>query len=265
MDANGDFVITWQRYGSDGGSGLFGASYGGENGVYAKRYTKGGVAASNVFQVNQTTTGTEQNASVAMDAAGDFVITWESNQNGNYDVYARWYANTRSADFNTFDSATGLPITAPDPPYYGTLWPGLVEATNPIYGPNGEMTGEIMVNSTTAGDQRYPSVSMDDPGDAVVVWSGNGTGDSQGVFFQRYAQPTDDAPPTVAKVQSVDSSGNVGIAVDNDVIKAQSLLPCRYLQRSRLSSPGAECQELDVDAERQPNPRRHRQRAIRLK
>ena len=29
-----------------------------------------------------------------MDDAGDFTVTWESNQNGNYDVYARRYART---------------------------------------------------------------------------------------------------------------------------------------------------------------------------
>ena len=46
MDANGDFVITWNSYGHDGGSGKFGASYGGENGVFARRYTKGGMVAA---------------------------------------------------------------------------------------------------------------------------------------------------------------------------------------------------------------------------
>ena len=100
MDANGDFVITWNSYGHDGGSGKFGASYDGENGVFARRYTKGGVVISNVFQVNQTTAGNQQNASVAMDADGDFVVTWESGADDtNYDVYARWYAKTSAVDY----------------------------------------------------------------------------------------------------------------------------------------------------------------------
>ena len=88
--------------------------------------------------------------------------------------------------------------TSPPPPI--RLY---VVGTNPIYGPDGEMTGEILVNSTTAGDQRYPSVSMDDTGDAVVVWSGNGTGDSQGVFFQRFAKATDDIGPLVIETDYI--------------------------------------------------------------
>ncbi len=109
MDAAGDFVIAWTSYGHDGGSGKFGASYGGENGVYARRYTRGGVVSSNVFQVNQTTTGNQQNASVAMDADGDFVVTWESSTDGtNYDVYARWYAKTSAVNYyEDIDISTG--------------------------------------------------------------------------------------------------------------------------------------------------------------
>ena len=37
MDALGDYTIVWTSYGHDGGSGLNGASYNGENGVFAKR------------------------------------------------------------------------------------------------------------------------------------------------------------------------------------------------------------------------------------
>ncbi len=216
MDANGDFVVTWQSYGHDGGSGKFGASYGGENGVFARRYTKGGVVASNVFQVNQTTAGNQQNASVAMDAAGDFVVTWESAPDGgNYDVYARWYANTAAVNYADIDIDAGT-YTYPEPVWgVGT---NLMVGTNPIYGPNGEMTGEVLVNSTTAGDQRYPSVSLDGTGDAVVAWSGNGTGDSQGVFFQRFAKASDNAGPTVTGVKSVDPNKNVGVVVDNSTI-----------------------------------------------
>ena len=76
-------------------------------------------------------------------------------------------------DISTFNPVTGLPFPTFPEPVYGVGTNSIV-GTNPLYGPNGEMGGEVLVNSTTAGNQRFPSVSLDDTGDAVVVWSGNG-------------------------------------------------------------------------------------------
>ena len=51
--------------------------------------------------------------------------------------------------------------------------------------------GEVIVNATTSGNQLRAAVALHDSGDAVVVWDGAGTGDSTGVFMQRYqAVPT---------------------------------------------------------------------------
>ena len=114
------------------------------------------------FQVNQTTAATSRIAHVAMDADGDFVVTWESNADGtNYDIYARRYVSTTTAEYQTNVTNPNLPLLMPF-------------ATNPLYGLNGENGGEFLVNSTTAGDQRYPGVGMDDTGDIIVVWSGQG-------------------------------------------------------------------------------------------
>jgi len=42
------------------------------------------------------------------------------------------------------------------------------------------------VNTTTAGFQSYASVAVDDTGNFIVVWSGNGVGDNAGIFVQRF-------------------------------------------------------------------------------
>ena len=56
-----------------------------------------------------------------------------------------------------------------------------------LYDANGApQTGEILVNTTTANDQEQPAVAMDGAGNFVVVWSGNGMGDGDGVFAQRF-------------------------------------------------------------------------------
>ena len=59
-----------------------------DNGVYARRFSSNATPASEAFQVNQTTVGNQQNDTVAMDAAGDFVVSWETDQAGSYQVYA---------------------------------------------------------------------------------------------------------------------------------------------------------------------------------
>jgi len=80
MDSAGDFVITWSSYNTS-------------NDVFASRYSAAGTALGNSFPVNTHTTGNQQLPAVAMDAAGDFVIVWESaGQDGSgYAVYAQRY------------------------------------------------------------------------------------------------------------------------------------------------------------------------------
>ena len=68
MDASGDFVVTWDSYGQDG------SNYG----IYAQRYNAAGVTQGAEFRVNTYTSNGQHSPSVAMDAAGDFVVGWHS-------------------------------------------------------------------------------------------------------------------------------------------------------------------------------------------
>src|SRR6267378_942596 len=83
MDAAGGFVIAWQSNIQDG------SSYG----IYAQRYNASGVPQGGEFPVNSYTTGAQVKPSVGMDAAGGFVIAWQSDgQDGSsYGVYAQRY------------------------------------------------------------------------------------------------------------------------------------------------------------------------------
>src|SRR5262245_30697652 len=111
-DADGDFVVAWQSLGQDG-SGF---------GVYAKRYSAAGAPLGVEFRVNTYTTGHQYAQAVAMGAAGDFVVAWESYpQDGSgYGVYAQRY------------SAAGAPLG-----------------------------GEFRVNTFTADTQALPAAAMD--------------------------------------------------------------------------------------------------------
>ena len=75
IDTDGNFVITWQSNGQDGDG----------YGVYAQRYNSAGAVQGSEFRVNTYTTVSQSSPSVAMDASGDFIITWDSDgQDGDH-------------------------------------------------------------------------------------------------------------------------------------------------------------------------------------
>ena len=67
MDAAGDFVVTWVSSYQDGDSG----------GIFARRFTAAGGGFSQ-FLVNTAVSSTQNNATAAIDAPGNFVIGWET-------------------------------------------------------------------------------------------------------------------------------------------------------------------------------------------
>ncbi len=80
MDASGDFVIAW--------SGQLGGNWN----TYAAEFSAAGTPLTGVFAVSTPVNGQDQLiADVAMNANGDFVITWSGHQSGHWAVYAQEY------------------------------------------------------------------------------------------------------------------------------------------------------------------------------
>ncbi len=194
MDADGDFVVTWSSNGQDG-SGW---------GVYAQRYNAAGEALGNEFRVNTITSNSQQYSTVAMDADGDFVVTWSSNgQDGSgWGVYAQRYNTVGEAigdqfrvnsftsgsqEFSTvaMDADGDFAVTWSSNSQDGSGW-GLYAQR---YNAAGQALGnEFRVNSYTSGSQIYSKVAMDADGDFVVIWNSAGQdGSSYGVYAQRYS------------------------------------------------------------------------------
>lgn len=140
-DSAGAFVITWSHNAYDANGW----------GVFAQRYSASGVAQGAALHVNITTAGDQMYSSVALDATGNFVISWQSyGQDGSgWGVYAR--------RFNSFGTA---------------------------------QSSEIPVNTTTAGDQEYATVAMDPGGNFIVTWSSYGQGENNGwgVYARQFDQ-----------------------------------------------------------------------------
>jgi hypothetical protein len=69
MDAGGAFVVVWQSNTQDG-SGF---------GIFGQRYDAGGAPRASEFRVNTYAAHTQSVPAMAMDAAGNFVVVWQSD------------------------------------------------------------------------------------------------------------------------------------------------------------------------------------------
>ncbi len=65
VNAAGNFVVIWSSYSQDGS----------QAGVFARRFDSGGLPAGGEFQANTFTTGYQGARSIAMNAAGGFVVS----------------------------------------------------------------------------------------------------------------------------------------------------------------------------------------------
>jgi S-layer homology domain len=120
MDRLGNFVVAWDSAGSDGSG----------SGVSGRRFDSSGAPLTSEFPVNTFTPGFQGTPSLSMDRNGNFMVAWQSNQDGDAGgVIAR-----------AFDSSA--------------------TATTP----------EFAVNVTTTGNQLYPSVALSNRGEFVIGW-----------------------------------------------------------------------------------------------
>lgn len=145
MDADGDFIVAWERH-TPGSNEV-------SEDIFARRYNNLGAAQdASAFQVN-TSSGALGSLNIAIDADGDFAITWENLLPGENspDIYAQRY------------SADGTPQGV-----------------------------EFRVNTTTANAQQSPSIALDADGDFVIAWESLlQDGDDFGIYAQRFAGPED--------------------------------------------------------------------------
>ena len=193
MDADGDFVVTWSSVNQPGGSDID---------IYAQRYNAAGVAQGSEFRVSSFTTSTQRYSTVAMDADGDFVVTWSSfaQDSSNYGIYAQRYNSagaTQGSEFrvNTFTTNVQLHSTVAmdaDGDFVVAWQSDGQEGSYSVYAQRYNTAGvaqgsEFRVNFFTTNDQRQSKVAMDADGDFVVAWSSlNQDGSSYGVYAQRY-------------------------------------------------------------------------------
>jgi VCBS repeat-containing protein len=213
----GGYVVTWSSQNQDG-NGF---------GVYQQRYDAIGQKAGGEARVNTYTLGDQLYSSVAA-REGGYVVTWTSNgqdANGD-DIYQRLY------DLN------GNPVGGETKVNTYTMYSQYISSVAAIQGgyvvawtsseQDGSATGiyhqryrsdgspqggEVRVNSTTAGDQLYPSIAAIDGG-YVVTWSSLGQdGSGWGVYQQRYdASGVPQGGETLINTRTADSQVHPSVA-----------------------------------------------------
>jgi len=194
LDDAGNFVVAWLSGGLDGDSW----------GVYAQRFDASGAFQSAEFKVNTTTAGIQYDASVAMDADGDFVIVWRGNGLGDslgiflqrYDAAGVAQGGETLVNTTTADTQNEPSVGMDNAGNFVVAWKSNLQDGSfaGIYAQKFDAAGatqggEFLVNTTTDLAQSTPTVAMHDAGFAVI-WQGNGDQpgqiESNGVFLQRY-------------------------------------------------------------------------------
>lgn len=148
LDASGRAAVVWMSNGS-GDSDTSGWS------IQGRRFEADGLPSGDDFQVNSITAGYQTFPTVAMGAAGDFVVSWNS-----------WSSSGSDSDYTSVQArrfaATGMPLGA-----------------------------EFQVNTYTTGYQYYPQVGISSGSAFVVVWQSDGSSGTDGaetsIQGQRFA------------------------------------------------------------------------------
>ena len=226
MDDFGNFVVAWES-GTQDSSPSPAPQDGSFYGVYFQRYNAAGVKQGSETLVNTSSTSYYQGApSVAMDAgtagsAGNFVVAWTNiglniaTLSTKSDVFMRRYTgagvaiaaqqkvnSTSAGDQGGIvvarDHNTGNIVLA-----WGSTQNDTSTPTSDIYARQYNIatsvfvSSEFKVNTFTLGDQKLPSIAIDNSDNFVVTWSSGAEGVSPplnqqqdgslyGIYGQRY-------------------------------------------------------------------------------
>ena len=182
------------------------------------------VTPTNEFQVNQESTSNQETSgdnrgsqrAVAMAGDGSYVVVWSSeNQDASsWGVYARRFdsaGNALTGEILVNEVETGSEkwarVVSDDSGKFVVTWTSEHAGTNDIYARQFDADGsalgsEFRVNTTTTNTQEDSKIAMDGSGNFVIVWEGDGAGDSNGIFYRRY-----DAAGTA--IDALDKRANV--------------------------------------------------------
>jgi hypothetical protein len=182
MDPAGDFVIAW-----DGGVQGPGGGGGAYSGIGVQRYDSGGNVQGTEIVLDYST---GNHPSVALDAAGNFVVTWTSLVSN---IYAQRFDNAGTPQGLSFQvNGTQYGSTSPSVAMdasgkFIVVWRNSGRVSGQRFDGGGFRVGsEFQINTDTANQSAHPSVAQTGGGNFVVGWTSYGLdGSAYGVFARR--------------------------------------------------------------------------------
>ena len=194
----GGYVVLWQAQYQDGM----------DWGIYGQRYADNGTAISSEFQVNSTTTDTQEMPAITALSDGGFVAVWQSRDYGGteYDIFGQRYAANGSrvgAEFRINQALTGwqqhASVVSLADGGFVVAWDSLQKSVEGVesesygifgqrYSSNGSAVGsEFQINTSASADHGRPALAALDNGGFVAIWDMlDRDGDEYGIFGQRY-------------------------------------------------------------------------------
>jgi hypothetical protein len=218
MGPSGEFVVVWESPGQDGDV----------EGIFARRYDNAGSPVSSEIAVNTHTTGSQTAPSVALASTGEFVVAWQSLQDGSQTgIRGRAFdeMNVPLVDevaVNTFTTgAQESPRVAVEAERIHIVWESVGQEPGSadrgvflrVFG-DGLPAPEFQLNVFTNANQITPAIAASPDGQFVAAWQslGQDAGGSFGVFARRGGYPG-------AQPVSVDSRPSSGASNVNGVLE----------------------------------------------
>lgn len=189
LDDAGRFTVVWTEDKNNG------ANYD----VFRRRYDATGTAQGLAQRVNSAITGPQRKADIAMDAAGNSVVIWDSlPSSNNVRIVGQRYDSAGFAVGGEFVLAYQWPGAASHAAVTMARASGEFTATwrrddgkvyLRRYAANGTAYGDEFVASTTGTGHTYPRLASDADGDLSLIWRDKeGTSSNDyGVMGRRYA------------------------------------------------------------------------------
>jgi len=212
---NGDFIITWGDS-DDGGlnryrfrqlndskileSDFSTKNKGTEPDIYAQQYLSDGTPLGENFMVNDDVEYTYQECpAIAVDTSGNFIIAWEDNRNGDWDIYIQRYlsdgtplgSNFMVEDSVVSDYQWGASISIDESSNFFVAWKDNRNGDFDIFAQRylndaTAIGNNFQVNSDTGYmHQSSPCISANGNGNFIITWSDRHSGNHD-VYAQRY-------------------------------------------------------------------------------
>ena len=174
-NANGNFVAVWSSYRQDGDKG----------GIFAQRFDANCNPVGNEFQVNTTTADHQTEPAVAMNAAGFFVVAWQSLGLNQEDIFAQRFdpnGQLLGSEFlvNTYTNDKQLcpGVAMNNNGGFVVVWESINIPAQPdkrsvcarLYDSSGSAMGPEFIVNDEVSKCRYPAVAIHNSGKFVVVW-----------------------------------------------------------------------------------------------